>query len=313
MSKTRWYVKPIYVMVALALVLSLGLMAGMVGASCYTDVWVDDDAAPGWYDGNHVHTIPEAIGKICPGGTVHVLPGKYDGGILVDVEDVTIESTDGPEVTIVDDPGDFGFEVIAPSVIIDGFTITGFHGGVPFDSSANDIDHSFYIDGGYGIILTGEESADNCIIRNNIVEDNSHGILIFTDYNQILHNHILYNTNYDSGIHLAGNTLGNEIHCNNIKGNCPGLINEGEGSVDATENWWGCSGGPGAVGCDAVVGDVLVTPPLPTRFEDCEECGGTPPSASVPAPAMNHWGIGTMIALLGGLLVWTVRRRQPAL
>jgi len=41
----------------------------------------------------------------------------------------------------------------------------------------------------------------------------------------------------------------------------------------------------------------------------------TPPLAPFPpsVPAINHWGIVAMITLFAGFLVWTVRRRRPAL
>ena len=314
MSKTSWYAKPVYLMVALALVLSLGItalpMAGTVEARCHPEVWVDDDADPGWYGGNHVHTIQEAIDVICFGGTVHVLPGTYDGDILVDVENVTIESTDGPEVTTVSGPGDVGFEVIEPGVIIDGFTITGFYGGCAAGSSVNDISHSLYI-GGSGILLTGVECAHHCIIKNNTIVNNYTAIMIFTAFNLILSNRISNNAYGDSGIHLGGYASGNEIRCNDIYGNFPGLVNDTAGTVIATNNWWGCSEGPGAAGCDTVVGDVLVDPWLPSDFESCEECRGTPPSPPG-APAVNQWGIIAMITLLSGLLVWTIRRKRLA-
>jgi len=326
MKKTKWCAKPIYVMVALALVLSLGItvlpLAGTAEATCYQDVWVDDDAAPSWYDATHVHTIPQGVGAVCEGGTVHVLPGKYDGGINVGKANVTIQSTDGPEVTIVDDPGDNGFVVTAPSVTIDGFTITGFGGGMTSPAPEGTGD-SFGINTyhGCGIVLTGDASADNCTIKKNIIENNGHGILILTNNNQVLHNNILNNSRMiDSGIHLSKDASGNEIHCNNFEGNLIGVFKESDdlhgafgevgGTVNATNNYWGCSGGPAAAGCDTVLGDVLYVPWLPTKFEYCEVCGGTAPAPRV--PTTNHWGIVAMISLFAGLLVWTVRGRRLA-
>lgn len=50
-------------------------------------------------------------------------------------------------------------------------------------------------------------------------------------------------------------------HFNRIVGNATaGLGNLGTSSVDATNNWWGCNGGPGAAGCDAVVGPADADP-----------------------------------------------------
>ena len=48
---------------------------------------------------------------------------------------------------------------------------------------------------------------------------------------------------------------------NNIYGNAgDGMENQITATVDAEDNWWGCDGGPGAAGCDTVVGNVDYTP-----------------------------------------------------
>jgi parallel beta-helix repeat protein len=57
------------------------------------------------------------------------------------------------------------------------------------------------------------------------------------------------------------------IHLNNIEDKI-GLQNAGAGTVDATQNWWGCPRGPGAHGCATVIGSgVLFTPWLTTPFQ----------------------------------------------
>jgi parallel beta-helix repeat protein len=43
-----------------------------------------------------------------------------------------------------------------------------------------------------------------------------------------------------------------DAHLNNLLGKQIGVDNLGAGAVNATENWWGCSGGPGAPGCATV-------------------------------------------------------------
>jgi hypothetical protein len=46
-----------------------------------------------------------------------------------------------------------------------------------------------------------------------------------------------------------------------------GIVNLGTGAVDATLNWWKCSGGPGVNGCSTVTGlGVLTTPWLTNPF-----------------------------------------------
>jgi parallel beta-helix repeat protein len=56
-----------------------------------------------------------------------------------------------------------------------------------------------------------------------------------------------------------------DAHLNNLLGNGKGVDNIGSGTVNATENWWGCPAGPGFVGCSTVAGTgVIFTPWLTT-------------------------------------------------
>lgn len=59
-----------------------------------------------------------------------------------------------------------------------------------------------------------------------------------------------------------------QIHLNNFPDNQVGVQNKGAALVDATQNWWGCSAGPGANGCASVSGaGVLFTPWLTKPFQ----------------------------------------------
>ncbi len=55
-------------------------------------------------------------------------------------------------------------------------------------------------------------------------------------------------------------------HLNNFNNSATGVGNMGMGSVDATENWWGCILGPGHSGCATKAGSVFSTPWLLTPF-----------------------------------------------
>ena len=61
---------------------------------------------------------------------------------------------------------------------------------------------------------------------------------------------------------IGGNGLYSaSFHSNNIHGNGLGVDNSTTTTtVDATNNWWGCSHGPGAPGCDATSGGVTFVP-----------------------------------------------------
>jgi len=62
-----------------------------------------------------------------------------------------------------------------------------------------------------------------------------------------------------------------DIHFNDLRDGT-GIANIGSGTANATENWWGCSGGPGASGCGNVSGSGVAWTPwlsgpfLPRRF-----------------------------------------------
>jgi parallel beta-helix repeat protein len=76
-----------------------------------------------------------------------------------------------------------------------------------------------------------------------------------------------------TGVVIVGNTIKNEgidvaiktpgavaVHLNNLFDNL-GIDNLGTGAVNATMNWWKCSGGPGSNGCSSFVGaGVQVSP-----------------------------------------------------
>jgi len=76
----------------------------------------------------------------------------------------------------------------------------------------------------------------------------------------------LYEETQGDGVFLWGYSgkeagTGNVFHGNSIYGNADdGMENQIGAQVDAENNWWGCNGGPGAAGCDTVVGNVDYTP-----------------------------------------------------
>jgi hypothetical protein len=71
-------------------------------------------------------------------------------------------------------------------------------------------------------------------------------------------------------IEIAVNTPAQvEVHLNNLLDDTIGVDNLGLGVVNATENWWGCPGGPGAEECAGVGGaGVLFSPWLRHPFDE---------------------------------------------
>jgi parallel beta-helix repeat protein len=75
---------------------------------------------------------------------------------------------------------------------------------------------------------------------------------------------ITFNEINDETVDVAVNNAGGTViaHLNNLLGrSASGIANLGPGVVDASENWWGCSTGPGTAGCAMVSGaDVVASP-----------------------------------------------------
>ncbi|HEY4115704.1 MAG TPA: right-handed parallel beta-helix repeat-containing protein [Rhizomicrobium sp.] len=73
---------------------------------------------------------------------------------------------------------------------------------------------------------------------------------------------IYHNTVKREGIDVVTNTPATvEAHENSLLGGNTGLDNLGSGSVNAQDNWWGCSKGPNSKRCSAVAGSNVVYDP----------------------------------------------------
>jgi parallel beta-helix repeat protein len=73
------------------------------------------------------------------------------------------------------------------------------------------------------------------------------------------------NTISDESIDVAVKTPGFvAAHLNSLLGTGMGVSNTGTGVVDATQNWWGCAGGPGGTGCSTASGPKILTAPALT-------------------------------------------------
>lgn len=88
----------------------------------------------------------------------------------------------------------------------------------------------------------------------------------------IISQNTIHEEAYDVVIKIPAATVpAVQIHLNNLSGNQVGLQNKGTASVDATMNWWGCQGGPGANGCTSILpasaAGVMFTPWLTSPFQ----------------------------------------------
>ena len=77
------------------------------------------------------------------------------------------------------------------------------------------------------------------IIDGNTIEDEAEGVVI----------------------NAPGST---QVHLNNLLAGADGVLNLGKSAISATQNYWGCAGGPGTTGCALATGpSVTSVAPLP--------------------------------------------------
>ncbi len=176
-----------------ALMLAINLtIAGSVAAET---IYVDDDGT------GDFTTIQAALDSASPGDEIVVKPGTYTENVDV-TKNVTIVSESGnPADTIVQaaSSSDHVFHVTADGVKISGFSLTG----------ASDGDSGIYLDG-----------VEYCLIENNELSENGHGIMLYLSSSNTLNNNTISNNN-ESGIYLdysSSNTLENNTadsnnHC----------------------------------------------------------------------------------------------------
>ena len=90
-----------------------------------------------------------------------------------------------------------------------------------------------------GINVFGVSAITGTVIAQNVIEDE----------------------NVDVSIKTPGEV---RLHLNALLGRELGVDNAGQGNVNATENWWGCSAGPGSRFCSSVSGSGIVFAPWVT-------------------------------------------------
>ena len=112
------------------------------------DIYVDDDADPGWYDAKHVQTIQEGIDNATSGDFVYVYNGTYVFRAIVN-KSIDIQG----ECKFSTIKSYHGFLIEADNVNISGFTI-------------QDVTHESWLMQAFTII------GNKVTIFNNIIENN---------------------------------------------------------------------------------------------------------------------------------------------
>jgi hypothetical protein len=205
--------------------------------SSFSVVWVDDSYPDGNEDVDgdpYFLTVSGALDAVQEGGTINVAPGTYDGKITLDKDGITLQSTEGPSVTVVDytgiwcgywSTGDGGVDIPygTKGVTVSGFTVLG---GSPASDALISV-------GGCGntvtgCVVVGDPSSGGQDIGIHIGNVQEPGVL--PAGNMILNNSV-YN-HAGSGIFVgnwAGATniiSGNSVH-DTVVGGIPGLNGNG--------------------------------------------------------------------------------------
>lgn len=182
-------------------------------------------------------TIQAAVDAVSPGDTIIVRDGTYTENIDISTENLTIQSENGADFTIVEaaNPDDHIFEITADSVTIDGFTITRTEAaGIYLVSSSNShilnntifgcwlgikLDPTYWFDEN-GILIDYEPSDNNIITNNTISNGKGDGVSLEHSGNNIITNNKISN-NSIYGIRLDGSS-NNQIYLNDFSGNRAG-------------------------------------------------------------------------------------------
>ena len=182
------------------------------GLGYVTEVYVDDDAPPEWYDETHLRTIQEGIDAVTLGGTVYVYDGVYSPVIVN--KSVNIIGLGNPIIDASD--AEYGFKVIVDWVEITNFTIQGQNtqnGILLSSSSSNTIRNCSIINCQKGILAWRSHNNE---ISENTIQSCSYGIYMYYSINNEINNNELINNQYGIYADTAFlNTIQNNVISNN--------------------------------------------------------------------------------------------------
>jgi len=189
---------------------SISVVSNSIENDSYKVIFVDDNAAPAWYDETHVKTISEGIANSSDGDVVYVLNGTYCERVVVDKEIILFGEHKSTTIIDSEQKGN-SIMVTKNNVKISGFTIT---------NSSNESSDNFSVMRGIEI------KSNNNEINDNIITNHKTGIyLCECSENKILKNTIADNDLLDfvgEGINLYESD-NNEIKGNNLSNNKVGI------------------------------------------------------------------------------------------
>jgi hypothetical protein len=116
-------------------------------------------------------------------------------------------------------------------------------------------------------IIVGNQISGNGADTGDAATPGTTGINVYGYYpitGTVIAQNVIDNEAFDVVVNTGAQV---DAHLNTFLGRTVGVDNLDSGTVDATENWWGCFGGPGAQDCATVEGSgVLFTPWLISPF-----------------------------------------------
>lgn len=148
-------------------------------------IYVDDDAEPAWYNGNHVSTIQSAVFIANEGGEIIINQGTYNGKITIE-KPLTLTGAD-PQITFIDRQyNDFALEIKSDNVDLSKLSIEGIY----FDNAQYcNIDHCIIANATNGLLF--DEGANN-IITDNTFNDNGNAVTLIRTGNNVVKNSEFY-------------------------------------------------------------------------------------------------------------------------
>ena len=210
------------------------------------------------------NSIQSAINNTALNGDIGIEDGTYTENIALNKQ-LTLEPVNPGKVTIQPlDPTIPVITVTGNKATIYGLNIKGATNsdGIYINSNNTYIIGNTLTGNKYGIYLS---NTLNSLLSENTIFNNSYtGIFVFNSNNITVYDNILNNTNYgiyinnsnnitlyennilkniNDGIYLCNSSA--KINFNRIYGNGKyGLENQGNGTIDATDNWWGSNANP---------------------------------------------------------------------
>ena len=192
---------------------------GLFSSAQADTIYVDDDNCPGLGSGtvgDPYCSIQTAIDNAVDTDEIVVAPGTYFETINFIGRAITLRSSDGPEVTIIDGTG--FFHVVqcvtgeGPDTVLDGFTITG---GTANGSFPGNLGGGMYNSG------TSNPTVTNCAFSGNCSSRNGGGIATFGSDPIFVINSIVWGNTIDS----IGGTASATVVFSDVEGGFPGTGN----------------------------------------------------------------------------------------